>query len=297
MSGDRLLASDLAVLASATEAHSSVPAQVDVELATAPAGHTFVSRQRVAYPFHLGRCLYAPQDPPGMPTLYIQSCSGGIFEHDHLGWRVVAGERTQAHITSSASTIVHSMAAGEAAQVVMIEARAGSYLEYLPDPLILFRGARVHSRVRVRLHPEATVLVCDSLVPHDPGGDGGAFDWIAAELRVEDLDGALLARDRYRLHGGTLSQNLPGITGPWRCQGGFVALSRRVTVADLVTSLRAAMPDECDVYAGVTKLPGECGAWVRVLAHDAAALREALRRAWYSARKSLLGAEPIPRRK
>jgi len=293
LSGDRLLAHDLAALAPAAEAR----AQVDVELATDPRGNTFVARQRVAYPYHLGRSLHAPEDPVGMPTLYIQSCSGGIFEHDHLAWRIVSGERTQAHITSSASTIVHAMESGEASQEVAIEARAGSYLEYLPDPLILFRDARLHSSLRIRLHQDATVLACDSIVPHDPSGEGGTFDWIAAELRVEDPDGTLLARDRYRLRGNTLSRNVPGITGSWPCQGGFVVLSRRVPAAQIIESLRTAMPDNRDVYSGVTKLPGECGAWVRVLAQDASALREALRRAWYSARKSLLGTEPAPRRK
>jgi urease accessory protein len=135
------------------------------------------------------------------------------------------------------------------------------------------------------------------MVPHDPSGEGGTFDWIAAELRVEDSKGKLLARDRYRLHGNTLSRNLPGITGSWQCQGGFAVLSRRVPAAQIVESLRAAMPDDRSVYSGITRLPGECGAWVRLLAQDASALREALRRAWYSARKSLLGAEPAPRRK
>jgi urease accessory protein len=293
LSGDRLLAHDLAALAPAVE----VRAQVDVELLTDPGGNTFVARQRVAYPYHLGRSLHAPEDPVGMPTLYIQSCSGGIFEHDQLAWRVVAGQRTQAHITSSASTIVHAMESGEARQEIAIEAQAGSYLEYLPDPLILFRDARLRSCLRIRLHRDATVLACDSMVPHDPSGEGGTFDWIAAELRVEDSEGKLLARDRYRLYGNTLSRSVPGITGSWQCQGGFAVLSRRVPAAQIVESLRAAMPDDRSVYSGITRLPGECGAWVRLLAQDASALREALRRAWYSARKSLLGAEPTPRRK
>jgi urease accessory protein len=297
LSGDRLLVRDLAALAAVSDLRPSVGAQVDLVLATDPAGGTFVARQRVAYPFHLGRSLSVPEDPRGMPTLYVQSCSGGIFEHDELGWCIVAGERTQAHVTTSASTIVHGMPTGEATQEVSIEAQAGAFLEYLPDPLILFSGARLRSRLRVRLDPQATVLACDSLVPHDPSGEGGYFDWVTSELRVEAFDGTLLACDRYRLSGDTLSRSLPGVTGPFPCQGGFLALSRRIPAAQLVSSLRAALPDDGSIYTGVTKLPGECGAWMRVLARDASALREGLRRAWYSARRSILGAEPRQRRK
>ena len=277
--------------------HADARIRVDLRLEADPQGRTFVARQRVAYPFHLGRSLFVPDDPPGMPTLYIQSCSGGIFEDDALSWKIVAGEHTQAHVTTSASTIVHSMQTGDAAQDVSIEALAGSFLEYLPDPLILFPRARLHSRLRVRVHPQASVLACDSLLPHDPGAAAQHFDWIFAELRVEDLEGKLLARDRYRLDGATLSRGLPGVTGQFSCQGGFIALSRKVSAAELVASLRAALPGSNDIYAGATRLPGDCGVWMRVLARDSGALREGLRLAWYSARKSLLGAEPKPRRK
>ena len=46
----------------------------------------------------------------------------------------------------------------------------------------------------------------DAIVPHDPSGSGGAFDWIASDLRVQAPDGVTLARYCYRLEGGVLSE-------------------------------------------------------------------------------------------
>ncbi len=283
----------------ATSAGSSaaIAPQLDLVLTADPRGHTYLSRQRVGYPFHLGRSLYVPGDPPGMPTLYVQSCSGGIFEEDRLAWRVVASEGARAHLTNAASTIVHTMEAGHAVQQVELEAHAGTYLEYLPDPMILFRDARVTSSVRLRAHSQAVALVSDALVTHDPLGAGQAFDWISAQIRVEDLHGTLLACDRFRLTGTALSQAVPGVTNAFRCLGGFVALCPGSTVPDLVDALRAALPATEEVYAGASRLPSDRGVWVRVLGRDAADLRWALRSAWYAARRVLVGAEPTPRRK
>jgi len=275
----------------------TLTAQVDLVLAADQHGRTYLSRQRSGYPFHVGRTLSTPDDPPGMPTLYVQSCSGGIFENDRLSWRIVAGEGTKAHLTSAAATIVHGMPAGCAAQEVELEARAGSYLEYLPDPLILFRGARLASRVRVRADPQAVVLVCDGLVSHDPFGAEQAFEWVDAQIRVEDLTGALLVLDRLHLTGDTLSRSVPGVTGAFRCLGGFLTLCGGPEVPTLLSALRAALSAHTDIYAGASRLPFDRGAWVRVLAPDAAALRGALRSAWYAARRVLVGSEPRPRRK
>ncbi|KPX89530.1 Urease accessory protein UreD [Pseudomonas amygdali pv. mori] len=44
-----------------------------IAFSKAPSGASYVSRQEVGYPFHLGRTLKLPQDPPGMAAIYLQS--------------------------------------------------------------------------------------------------------------------------------------------------------------------------------------------------------------------------------
>jgi urease accessory protein len=295
VAGDRLLAGDLAVRA--PDALQPRAPQVDIRLARSPAGATYLSHQRVGYPFHLGRSLFMAGDPEGMPTLYIQSCSGGIFEHDRLAWRVVAEAGCRAHLTSSASTIVHSMSGGEAVQYVSIEAHAGTLVEYLPDPMVLFSGARLTSRLTIVAHPDASVFACDAIVPHDPRGGERPFDWIDSRLNLLAPDGTPLARDRYRLAGESMTRAMPGVTGDFRCVGSFVAATSQVPAAALAASMRDSLHGLGDAYASASTLPNGRGAWLRVLARDACALREALRSAWYAARTALLGTQPAPRRK
>jgi urease accessory protein len=230
-----------------------------------------------------------------MLTLYVQSCSAGCSSTISPG----ASSRAPAprRVTTAAATIAHRMDNGHARQSVTLEAQAGSLLEYLPDSLILFRGARLVNELTLRVHPQAVVMAWDAIVPHDPSGGGGTFDWIASDMRVEDAGGVTLARDRYRLDGAVLARRVPGVTGPFQCQGAFVVVQRQVPQPALVEALRAALPAAEGLYAGASSLPADCGAWVRVLAADAFLLRDALQRAWYSARSLITGTQPRPRRK
>ena len=66
-----------------------------------------------------------------------------------------AREGARAHITTAAATIVHRMDSGHARQTVTLEAERGSLLEYLPDSLILFRGARLANELTLRVHAHA----------------------------------------------------------------------------------------------------------------------------------------------
>jgi urease accessory protein len=288
MSGDRLLRSDLRALESGALPH------VDLRFASDGAGCTWLERQHAAYPFHVGRRLRVTGDPPGMATVYIQCCSGGIFEHDALHLNLEAGPGALAHVTTSASTVVHGMEQGEARQEVMVAAAAGAVLEYLPAPLILFPGARLRNRLRIRLDDGAAVLACDALLAHDPARGAAPdepvrwFDRIHSDLSVESSDGRLLARDRYLLSGTVLARGLPGVTGPFRCHGTIVVLQNGLSTAPMENALRDEVHSVDAVYAGVSSLPNACGVLVRVLAPDAIALRSALRAVCNTARLLLL---------
>lgn len=285
---------DLAGAALAAERPDGIHA--DIELARDPGGATYVRRQRVGYPFHLGRSLKSPGDPAGMPTLYLQSCAGGMFEGDDLRLRIVAGAGSAAHVTSGAATIVHSVEREPAVQRLEIQACEGSFLEYLPDPTILFPRARLDNRVQVTAHPGSTVIIGDALLLHDPKGGDGVFDWLRSETRIEDAEGGLLACDRFHIEGAQLARGLAGVAGTSTAQASLFVVTDVKPAADLVAAMRDALVLP-GVYAGAALLPNRTGAWARILATDAAALKAAMFSAWSAARNLLTGSMPVQRRK
>jgi urease accessory protein len=269
---------------------------VELEFVCDANGATHMQRQRVGYPFHVGRSLKMTGDPPGMPTVYLQSCSGGIFQGDDLRLRIAAGERAAAHVATAASTIVHSMESHAARQQVVLHAQDGSFLEYLPDPVILFPRAKLTSGLHVTVHPAATAIFCDAVLLHDPKGGNGRFDWLQSETVIQDPEGKLLARDRFRIEGMDFARGLAGINGGWKAQGSLFVVTCAKPAAELVAGLRAAVTVG-GVYAGATILPNQLGAWSRILATDAAALKAALFCAWAAVRRALTGVAPTERRK
>lgn len=276
---------------------AAAPYQLDVSLVRDGGGRTHIGGQYVAYPFHLCRALRTLGDPPDMPTLYIQSCSGGLFEGDDLHCRLSVGRQARAHITTAAATVVHSMEGGHGALHVEIETGEGAYVEYLPDPLILFPGAALRNAVHIQLAANATVLAWDSFLAHDPKAAGQVFRQLTSDLSITDLSGRLLARDRYAAQGASFLGNAPGVMGAYRVQAGFVAARLSAPAAEWVAGLREALPDEAGVYVGISELPNAAGVWVRILSRDAAQSNALLARAWSRARALITGSMPSPRRK
>ena len=274
----------------------SQSAQADLGFARDADGATYVSRQRVGYPFHVGKALKMPGDPVGMPTVFLQSCSGGVFEGDDLRLQVVAHEGSRAHVSTAASTVVHSMEAHAATQKVEMQVHAGAYLEYLPDPLILFPRAKLANGVDVRVHPGGTAIFSDAILLHDPKGGEGRFDWMASDTAIRDGGGRLLARDRFRIGGAQLAQSRPGVAGHWKAQATLFVVTDAIPSADIVAAMRTALAIE-GVYAGAAALPNQSGAWTRMLAIDAAALKVGMFATWSAARRQLTGSAPGPRRK
>jgi urease accessory protein len=260
-------------------------------------GASFVSWQYTTYPYHICRAHRFPGDPDGMVTLYLQSCAGGIFQHDRLHESIDVQAATQAHVTTQASTIVHGMEAGAAELHVRLIAGAGAFLEFLPDPFILFPRARLKTRLEIHADEEATVITCEAFLMHDPAGGAKVFDWLIQDTTVEMPGGHLVSLDRSRVTGDAMVAGIPGITGAYRAHGSLFVLHRGRPASVLVDALRGALFGIVGIYAGASTLPNEAGAWVRLLAKDGVALRATLHSAWSAVRQLLTGIPPQIRRK
>lgn len=262
------------------------------------AGRTFLSRQYVEYPFHVTRPFYVDEEWPELATLYLQSVSGGLFQGDRLSLRLRMGEGAAAHVTSQSATKVHSMEQGAAYQLFELEVLSGGYLEYLPDPLILFPRARLASTVSLVCAEGATAVLSDSFLSHDPaGGSLPAFDFFGSETAIRRPGGELIALDRFCIeHPGEESGN-PALAGGYAAQGAIYVVGDRHPADELAEGLRRALAQAPEAYGGASTLPGGAGAWMRVLAPDGGVLRSALQGGCAAARELAAGRPFVLRRK
>jgi len=278
-------------------ARSLVSGKLDLAFAADADGRSYLHRQYASYPFHVCRVHYHDKDHPGLATLYVQSCSGGIYEDDRLDVTLAAAEGAEAYVSTQAATVVHSMPSGSASQRVRIECEIGSYLEYLPDPQILFPGSRCRSEIAVRLSGDAVSLVSDSFLTHDPAGRDEMFSAYFSEIVVEDETGKALAIDRLKVDGQAFRESCPGISGRFKAQGTLIVAGLDFPMSGVAAELHKIRLDRDVALIGCSLLPNSAGILVRVLAADGAALKLALHQAWCAARLALKGSVPQERRK
>ncbi|MEX0810095.1 MAG: urease accessory protein UreD [Dongiaceae bacterium] len=276
-------------------------AALRLEFAAAPEGETHVARQYASYPFHVCRPFRFAGDPAGMATVYTQSASGGVYEHERLSIAIETGAGAAAHVTTQASTIVHEMQQGFAEQTIELHAGRDSWLEYLSDPLILFPDARIETRLHLVAAAGARAIVGDAFLAHDPKGNGRPFGRVTGEIRIERDDGGTIAVDRLSVSGADFSRALRQADRGFATHGSMLMLAPEDESARALDAIRAllAVPQETpgEIYAGVSMLPQGAGLWTRAVARDGAALRRTMLAIWSAMRESMTGIAPAPRRK
>lgn len=284
---------------------------VDLAFARDGSGRTFLGRQYVGYPVHVGRALHVDGSAPDLCVVYLQSVSGGLFEHERLAGRIDVAAGARAHVATPASTIVHAMQGGSAVQRMRISVQPGALMEYMPAPLILFPGSHMVSDSEVTLAQDALVIVADSFLPHDPAGGAGSrgstgsgvghsarsahFARFEATMTVRDADGVLLARERMQIDGESWLAGGAGANGGLPMHGSLWMLGRSAD-ADLLQALRA-LPLPGQVLAGATLLPNGAGIVFRALAADAVGMDRTMHAAWTAARTHHTGHAPALRRR
>lgn len=261
-------------------------------------GRTYLARQHAAYPHHLTRVFYLDRAAANAATVYLQSLSGGLTQGDNVALRVSATSSAVAHVTTQAATKVHSMDRGRAVQQIELEALEASHLEYIADPTICFPRSRLVARTSLRVAADASAIIGDSYLWHDPGGmDAMAFDSLISETAIARADGRLLALDRSRLTSPRGLAGNPALLGNYRAFGTVFAVGRGTFRDDVLTAVRTVLAGLPDVYAGVSRLPAQAGLWTRILATDGASLRTAMDRTWRECHRLMLGWSAERRRK
>jgi urease accessory protein len=182
-----------------------------------------------------------------------------------------------------------------ASQLVNLDVGPGAVLEYLPDPVVPFRGSRFLQQTNVVADPGATVILGETLLPGRMARrEIHAYDAFVGETAVRRRDGTEILSDGLRIvpaHGDD-PQSL-GLLGPAQVLASLYMISEQVDPATLVTELRVGLKEARDVLVGVSELPHRAGAVVRIMGPTSGAVKAARLAAWRLGRVLLLGV-PAP---
>lgn len=268
-----------------------------LELTFAPiAGATRITHQFQQFPLQVLRPLYLDPHRPDIAFVYVLS-HGGTLQGDRTRIDVTCAPGASAHVTTQSAGKLYRMERNYATQLVYLNAHAGSFLEYLPDPTIPFRDSRFYVRTELTFDPDATVIMSETLLPGRVAyGEHHDYTLYVSHLEARSTDGRLCFADTLDFSSRKGSPRSPGRLGPHSVLATLYVATRRIPSRALSDRLHGRVAACEGVFGGASELPNDCGAWVRILGATSAAVAAALHAAWDEARVALIGV-PAPNRR
>lgn len=259
-------------------------------------GRTVLSDMDRRVPLLAQKALYWEESQPGMACVIVIAATGCVVQGDRLALDVSAGPGARALVTTQSATKVHGMGHSYASQLQRFRLEEGAYLEYMPDPLILHRGARYLQDTHVVLPASASFVFGDILVPgrrwhHSEELFG--FKVYSAGLRVSrGEEQEPLFEERLVLEPEETAFRSAAVMGGFSVLGSLYALVPERLCGPLKNAVGS---DVCDDMAwGASVLPHGAGLALRVLGNSSEAVRAKMRRFHSLIREAVLGSALPP---
>lgn len=255
---------------------------------------TYLIDQFTPHPFHITRPFRIESDPDGMATLYLQSSAGGLYHDDNQTLKIDINDGALAHITSQASTIIHNSHVGSSQYRTLLDVGENAWLEYCPEPNILFPGAFSKNAIHAKVRPSSRLILCDSQLFHDPDQESAPFQELRNEIIISGDDDIPFFSERAEIKGSSWFAATDG----HQCAGTFIIYEPKMSdklVSGLENCIAQFEPNL--IYCGQSYLADRSIISVRLLAKSGLDLSNAMQTLWACTRIAITGKNPQPRRK
>jgi len=260
-------------------------------------GGTILADLDYRMPYRAQRALYCDPNLPDQAWVFVITTSGCVLQGDRLALEVALGPRARAHVTTQSATKIHAMDANYALQTQVITLADGSYLEFLPDPLIPHRRARLLSDTRISIAPTATLLYSEIIQPgrkhHHPDECFGAT-LISASVRAARLDGSALFSEKLVIEPGRRAMRQTGVMDSFDVFGNVVLLTPKDAADRIHDRVEADVDLQRGIAYGACRLPNDAGLIFKVLGRETAQVKTKVREFWAVAREEATGARLSP---
>lgn len=241
-------------------------------------GRSYAARQ-----FHEGALrIMRPHylDATGQVTYTVINPGGAYFGADRYLLDVRVARNASLALTTQSATKVYKTPQGPATQLMAVDLGPDSVLEYVPDPLIVYRDGSYIQRTEVRMDPSASLLMAEIVTPGwSPSGAVFGYDELRMRTEVRVRLGPRAPRlvvDQLRLRPGEHDDVAGlGLMEGHSHTGQLLVADRRLD--DALYARLAELVDASETTSGITRagtrrLDGVRCVCVRSLAHSTAQL-------------------------
>jgi len=230
----------------------------------------------------------------GGALAHLHNVSGGLLGGDQLALSVHAGAGSNVQITTTGATRIYRPRATAATTLQTTEIVVGesALVEYLPDAIIPYAGARFSQRTDIRLEKGAGFFGWEILAAGREAR-GEIFEYESVDLRSDlTVAGKLVAAERVRLEPGRRKMPLLARMGEFRtwatfyiCRAGVDA-SRWLALEAELREIAAMSSSRAEALWGVSALVSD-GVVVRCVARSGREVMPGLQAMWKAAKWKL----------
>ncbi|OCA82151.1 urease accessory protein UreD [Pseudobacillus wudalianchiensis] len=230
----------------------------------------------------------------GELIIYLMSGSPGLFNGDRQ--RVCCRITDEAHLflTNPSATELHPSLIEEAIhQTETFQLGENSILEYLPEPLIPFKGANFKGKTSLYMEEGSQAIVSEIITPGRVGrGERFEYKRFASQFEVF-WQGELQVWDSFQLE-PRMDREGPELFNRYTHIGTLWILSETLSAGDLEYIQHKVIPKlpQLDCYGGASLLPKN-GMIIRLLGHSSQELQEAIKICWDYFRQQLFHMQPL----
>ena len=201
-------------------------------------------------PLRVQKALY-PEGPEVCQAIIVHP-PGGIVGGDTLAIDIGAGAGALAQITTPGAAKWYRSSGARATSRTTLRVSPGAFLEWLPQEVILFDGARASIALRIELQPGARCFGWEvTCLGRTASSERLTHGSLRQSLELH-RDGAPLFCERAVIEGGSRALQSGAILGDAPVFGTMVAAGATVT-HELLAECRAVLCDDGD--GAITRLP------------------------------------------
>lgn len=265
------------------------------------AGHTVLAASRQEPPLKVVRAFAADD---GAALAHLHNVSGGVLGGDQIALKVNVGIGAGVQLTTTGATRIYRSRreALPTTQLNEFTVNEGALLEYVPDAIIPFAGARFAQATTINLAQGAGLFWWEILAPgREARGEAFAYDCVEMKTDIAAL-GQPIASERVRIEPRKRSMQSFGRLGPYRTWTTFCIARVGLGAAEwlaLEHELREqALPltRHGETLWAISTLPAH-GIMVRCVAVHGRHVLPGLQTLWQTAKRRLYGRDAVPPRK
>jgi len=240
-------------------------------------GKTVCAHRYTSFPFRLSPIFRLEGNDSQRAYLYIMNTSPGLLAGDKLSISWELEKNANLYLSDQSATKVHQMSEADQATVTNeIVINENASLEFVPEPIILYKDATLEQYTTIKTHPTAKLFLSEIILPGRLARkESYDFNYYFNRLQITDLNNNLLFADATKLIGknnpfqdNIIFSSLPII-------GNAIAILPKVNLNSLIDIIETSeLTNTYNLEASTTVLPTENGIMIRAVAAKTSSIKQ-----------------------